>query len=148
MEFINTANGRIITNQTTAAPVLHEYSYGKSSHDNLLFGSIHKNVLGRLKEAGEIGTVTLEIWGCISAGVLHVFREASAFIRIDSEMCRLLAYFDSHAWSWEMMRNCPLFEKILGPILTLLNIFRDPLLVTQRFETSPHPTPTPQPSVY
>ena len=62
-EFINTANGRIITSQTTVAPVLHEYSYSKSSYDNLFFGEYsQKNVLGsivkkRLREAGGMGKI-------------------------------------------------------------------------------------------
>ena len=39
------------------------------------------------------------------------------------------------------MRNCPLLKKILGPMLASLNIFRDSLLVTQKFETPPpHPS--------
>ena len=33
----------------------------------------------------------------VSADVLHAFREASALIRVDSDMCQLPAYCDNHA---------------------------------------------------
>ena len=34
---------------------------------------------------------------------LHVFREAGAFIRVDSEMCRLQAYFDNPDMAWQVL---------------------------------------------
>ena len=40
--------------------------------------------------------VTVEILLWVSASRLRAFREAGAFIRVDSEMRRLLAYFDKH----------------------------------------------------
>ena len=51
----------------------------------------------RLRIAGEMQKVTGEIFWCVSASVLHTFREAGTFIRVDSEMHGLPAYFDSDA---------------------------------------------------
>ena len=57
-QFTNTANGRIITSQTTVVPVLHEYSYGKSIYDNLFF---HKNILGSIIVKNILGSIVKKI---------------------------------------------------------------------------------------
>ena len=57
----------------------------------------------RLRVAGEMGKVTGDIsnfrFSNASKIELRAFREASTFIRVDGEMCRLPADFDNPVYS-------------------------------------------------
>ena len=82
----------------------------------------------RLRVAGEVGKSQGRFCGaCISAGMLHAFREACAFVRVDSEMHLLLV----HGFCWNLFlflhfcivlrspRHCPAFRQWLNPSITL-----------------------------